>query len=315
MEEGVRCSVVIPTYNAASSIDGTVRSVFEQTTEGIELICVDDASSDGTLGLLESLKEGSDIPFKVFINEGKGASAARNQGLQNASGEWVQFLDADDLLLPEKIEHQMKLGGKKDVVVGDYLLRDGKGGEKRMDSSLDRPWYRLMSSDLGVTSSILWQKEILERVGGWDQGLESSQEYDLLFRVMDQGADLVHDESPFTIKVDKGKTSISGRDPEGKWYRFLLLRSRILERVRKKRKVPAEEKRYCYQAYFDALRMAYPYLDRSSFSHFKEKLPAGFTPFVSSTTSRGYLWLFKILGLEKAEELRKWFRRKKSRAF
>jgi glycosyltransferase involved in cell wall biosynthesis len=101
-------SVIIPCYNVEAFISECVDSVLNQTYQEIEIICIDNNSSDNTWQTLIQLK--NIFPHLIIDKEIKaGACAARNKGLNIANGYWVQFLDADDLLLPKKIEHQVEL--------------------------------------------------------------------------------------------------------------------------------------------------------------------------------------------------------------
>src|SRR5690554_4070958 len=101
-------SIIIPSYNVEDHIEKCVHSAFAQTHKPIEVICIDNNSTDNTWQKLKQLQE--KYPSLLIDKELKpGAPAARNKGLALSKGEWIQFLDADDLLLPEKIEHQAKL--------------------------------------------------------------------------------------------------------------------------------------------------------------------------------------------------------------
>jgi glycosyltransferase involved in cell wall biosynthesis len=99
-------SVLIPAYNAAASLLATVQSVLSQTWPRIEVVIVDDGSTDGTLAVARRLEQGS---VKVVTQLNSGAPAARNRAFELAQGRYIQWLDADDLLHPQKIEAQMKV--------------------------------------------------------------------------------------------------------------------------------------------------------------------------------------------------------------
>jgi glycosyltransferase involved in cell wall biosynthesis len=97
-------SIIIPCRNAAPWLRQTLDSALAQTWPKTEIIAVDDGSTDESLNILKSYQ---DRGIKVFHGPQRNASAARNEGLLQAQGEWIQFLDADDLLDPKKIEAQM----------------------------------------------------------------------------------------------------------------------------------------------------------------------------------------------------------------
>lgn len=107
-------SVIIPAYNSENYIAETINSALNQTYTNVEIIVIDDGSTDNTLGIAKSFESEK---IKVLSQPNKGASAARNKGLSTAQGEYIQFLDADDLLSPDKIALQLKkLNGRQDVV-------------------------------------------------------------------------------------------------------------------------------------------------------------------------------------------------------
>ena len=100
-------SVVIPCFNVEHFITECIESVVSQTHQELEIICVDNNSTDNTWETFLELK--NKYPNIFLVQEmKKGANAARNKGLDIAKGEWIQFLDADDLYLPTKLEEQVK---------------------------------------------------------------------------------------------------------------------------------------------------------------------------------------------------------------
>jgi glycosyltransferase involved in cell wall biosynthesis len=101
-----KISIIMPVYNACEFLEKTIESVSKQTLNDIELICVDDGSTDGSLNILMGLKDSYDF-LKVIQQENQGASAARNNGMKNASGEFVGFLDSDDIFLDENALEEM----------------------------------------------------------------------------------------------------------------------------------------------------------------------------------------------------------------
>ena len=99
-------SIIIPIHNAGKYLSETIQSALDQTWENKEIILVDDGSTDGSLSLSKSYKNPR---IKVFSQENKGGSAARNKGLAEANGDYIQFLDADDLLGRDKIANQVRV--------------------------------------------------------------------------------------------------------------------------------------------------------------------------------------------------------------
>jgi len=106
-------SIIVPTFNGGSLLHTPLRSVAAQSHQDVELIIVDDGSTDGTRRMAESLARVMPIPARV-VSHGRnlGLSAARNTGLAEARGEWIQFLDSDDYIAPWKISAQMHVASQ-----------------------------------------------------------------------------------------------------------------------------------------------------------------------------------------------------------
>ena len=100
-------SVIIPLYNAEKHIKKCILSLYNQTYSNIEIIVVNDGSTDNSLSILSQINKNGEI--KIISQKNKGASAARNKGLSIAKGSYIQFLDADDNLPVNKIENQIKI--------------------------------------------------------------------------------------------------------------------------------------------------------------------------------------------------------------
>lgn len=197
-------SIIIPCYNCGEVVSRAIESVFRQTLPNWELILVNNNSTDDTQIVLNRFYEAYPYCITCVVEVKPGASAARNAGLKQAVGEWVQFLDANDELMPEKISRQLRLArrGSFDVISGAYLSNRTTGDsvvENLAVPKMGSVWKALISSKLGITSGNLWKKDILMNVYGWDESLCSSQEYDLMFRLLTVNARLGFDLSPQTI--------------------------------------------------------------------------------------------------------------------
>ena len=117
-------SVIIPAYNAEKRLKTCLDSVCSQSWDNLEIIVIDDGSTDGTLRIARELAE-KDPRISVTHQENRGVSAARNWGLDHCRGEWVRFVDADDLLTEDSILNLYKRAeeGKSDLVIGGYEHR------------------------------------------------------------------------------------------------------------------------------------------------------------------------------------------------
>lgn len=125
-------SVIIPVYNAEKSLDTCLQSIVEQSVGDLEIICVDDGSTDGSYEKLAGWQQ-KDDRIKVLRQENKGGGAARNLGLAKAAGEYIHFLDSDDSLQPKAYEHMYNKirNTKADVCFCQYYYVDGTTGKSQ----------------------------------------------------------------------------------------------------------------------------------------------------------------------------------------
>jgi len=230
----VLVSIIIPCYNVENYIEECVDSALKQTYKNIEIICIDNNSTDNTYALLLDIQK--KYPnIKVDREVRSGACAARNKGLSLVQGDWIQFLDADDLLIPNKIEHQVELASRSECafVAGAYKKRNVKGTE--IDSILlnENKYLAPFLNQCGITSSNLWQKEGLDIVSGWNNNLKSSQETDLMFKLIKQGFDYIIDTSALTIIRERETGQISQRNPVEKWEQYIDIRLDYIEYLKR----------------------------------------------------------------------------------
>lgn len=143
-------SIIVPCYNAASTIERAIRSVRQQRVEHWELILVDDGSSDDTAARISSI---CDSRIRLIHQENQGPSAARNHGMNLAQGEWLCFLDADDTLLPEALSTLLSaVTPDTDIVVGCYQDITDTGSGEATTSPVRIKGGRL------AANTLFWQK-------------------------------------------------------------------------------------------------------------------------------------------------------------
>lgn len=131
-EAMIEVSVIIPVYNTEKNLEQCVRSVMGQTLSAIEIICVDDGSTDGSRAILERLA-GEDARITVIAQENAGAGAARNRGMDRAKGRYLSFLDADDFFEPDMLEAALEKAKAQDaqVIVFGADFYDDRTGASR----------------------------------------------------------------------------------------------------------------------------------------------------------------------------------------
>ena len=126
--DNVKVSVIIPVYNTEKYLDECLNSVQNQTLEDIEIICVNDGSTDGSLKILEE-HEKNDKRIKIVNQENGGVSLARNNGIKNAQGDYIMFLDSDDCFVPYACEKEYNLAVKNEANVVEFGVRNFVDGE------------------------------------------------------------------------------------------------------------------------------------------------------------------------------------------
>ena len=225
-------SILIPCFNNARYVGEAIDSALRQTYPNIEVIVINDGSTDGSEKVLASY--GDRITWKSIKNS--GACAARNEALRMSRGEFIQFLDSDDLLFPEKVERQLPLlvEGKADLVFcKGTIFGDGKP-ERPKKSPVISPngkdaFVYTLRQGLS-TPAPLHRRSTLEQVDGFRTGLPCAQEYDLHVRLAASGVRIkLIDECLVRIRHHSAEARISQNTrPAGALLRILIELSEIL---------------------------------------------------------------------------------------
>jgi glycosyltransferase involved in cell wall biosynthesis len=182
-----KISVIIPVYNGAKTIKKTIQSVLDQTFQDLELIIIDDGSTDQTLPVIEEI---SDSKIKIYSYPNAGVSNARNQGINHAQGEYISFIDADDLWTPDKLELQYQAlvnhpSAKVAYSWMDWIDEDDRFLRPAARMSLEGNIYAnlLIIDFIGCGSNPLILKDSLLEVGGFDPHLRGGEDWDLWIRL------------------------------------------------------------------------------------------------------------------------------------
>lgn len=178
-------SVVIPTHNREDFIASAIDSVLGQAYQNIDIVVVDDGSTDGTVRVLSRFAD----RITVVSQTASGPGAARNAGVRRSTGDFVAFLDSDDMWLPGKLQRQMKLFsdpnvgmvgcGERGIDLSGNLLYESPG---RGEISFEALTLRCANMP-GGTSGLIVRRELLEKHGLFDPSLPRSQDWDLMLRL------------------------------------------------------------------------------------------------------------------------------------
>lgn len=185
-----KISVILPTYNRAYILTRAIESVLSQSHKNLELIVVDDGSTDGTSSVVDEIQDERIRYVKAEKNQ--GAAAARNVGLQYATGNYVAFQDSDDYWRPDKLRLQMKELKEMDAGFCYHKIRydfgEGRSAilpDERITVSEKRGdiYAQLLYENMVDCPALLVRRECLEEVGGFDPGLKALEDYDLALRL------------------------------------------------------------------------------------------------------------------------------------
>ncbi len=218
-------SILIPAYNAEEWIGETIRSALAQTWSRTEIIVVDDGSSDATLDVARQFEP---LGVKVHVQKNQGASAARNKAFSLSHGDYIQWLDADDLLAPDKIAKQMEAVtngvGPRTLLSSPwahFMYRPYRAHFKPTalwcDLAPDEWLLRKMSQNIFMqTATWLVSRELTEEAGPWDVRLLGDDDGEYFCRVLlaSEGVRFIHDAKVYYRAFRFDSLSYIGRFPE-----------------------------------------------------------------------------------------------------
>jgi glycosyltransferase involved in cell wall biosynthesis len=183
----IMISVVIPVYNGEKTIRETIESVLTQSLKDIEIIVINDGSNDSTLEIVKSI---ADSRIHIFTYPNAGLSASRNRGISHTNGEYISFIDADDLWTPDKLESQWQVLQKKPSVAvayswTDYIDESGKifKSGRRVIANGDVFEQLLLFNFLENGSNPLIRAQVFNEIGGFDESLLASEDQDMWLRL------------------------------------------------------------------------------------------------------------------------------------
>lgn len=204
-------SVIIPLYNSEKTLCETLESVLQQTFSDWEIIAVNDGSKDSTLNILATIK---DPRLKVFSYRNGGISVSRNRGLALAEGEYIAFLDHDDLWTADKLELQLKALQQNPQAAVAYSWVDLIDESNRLIRSCHlykdkgKVYEKVLTDFIVVTASNpLIKKSALREVGGFDESLFGSDDMDLFLRLAARFEFAVVEKSQILYRITNSSVS------------------------------------------------------------------------------------------------------------
>lgn len=210
MEKNFLVSIIMPAYNCEKYISESIDSVLNQTYRDWELLIINDWSTDNTLNIIEeySIK---DSRIKVISNyRNLGVSATRNRGIELATGEWIAFLDSDDIWKPEKIKTQVSIAKKENAefvfTASAYINESGKAYKGIFEVPQTVTYKKLRNHNVISCSSVLVKKKYFENIKMEKD--EIHEDYAVWLRILRLGVIAYGVNQPLLVyRISKGSKS------------------------------------------------------------------------------------------------------------
>jgi glycosyltransferase involved in cell wall biosynthesis len=303
-------SVVVPCYNSESIIERCLRSCLYQEYKIDKIIVVDDGSRDNTLSIVK--KEFGHIDNVLIVEkENGGIASARNEGLNLVDSKLVAFLDHDDVMLPGKIRHQVRLLSSDEefsFVASAYnnlLISNGKEVIKKNKVYCKDIWIALIHGRLGRTSSNLWRTADINSVGGWMASDGLSLDTGLMFRLLKQGFWPLLDNEVHTTRFVTPE-SASNANRMKQWATFIDMRMNIFHYLKQENLLTREREEALFIDLINAFRGLFRVSPEIAVSKHSE-LPMKRSSISQYPIGPGRLYrqLYRLLGFKAAEEVYK----------
>ena len=301
-----RVTIAIPCFNAARWIAQAVQSALAQTWPEKEIIVTDDGSTDGSLEILQNFGHAIRLLRTVHL----GAPHARNQALAQARGQWVQFLDADDYLEPQKIAQQFAetSGGENaDVIYSPVLIETVTDSGTTRETSDTEPARDIHAQwiawQIPQTGGALWRKTALDALGGWKPGQPCCQEHELYLRALQAGLRFACAPTPHAVYRIWSEQTLCRRDPR------LVIRERtaLIDNLHAwlagRGAWTETHRRIAGQACFEMARTIAKYDLAEAAAYHRERCARGLLQLTGPAAPTGYRLAHRVLGFTAAEKI------------
>ncbi|HEM6081980.1 TPA: glycosyltransferase family 2 protein [Streptococcus suis] len=291
-------SVIIPNFNRQLLIQRAIESINQQHYPNLEIIIVDDKSTDQSVSIIRDLQKQQDNLSLFVVEENSGANACRSIGVEKARGEYIAFLDSDDYFLPTKLEKQVRILQDRPEV-GFVVTGFGAKAVHTLPEGIIPLKETIKQNNLGGFSTLMVRKELFQQVGGLDSNLLSCQDWDLFLKLLQvsQGYKLAEDLVGYEVQEDsisKNSTKVI------QGYQIVSQRARAINQTLQM--LPVKDLQ-AYQEYYLAMR----YFKLGQIKETRQQLwksiqiKPRFVPFLYWTCSLfGYSALKKLLQVKQS---------------
>lgn len=256
-------SILIPCYNAERWIEQAITSALNQTYENIEVIVVDDGSTDRSLEIIKSFRQ--QIYWETSSN--RGGNVTRNRLLALSKGSWLQYLDADDYLLPDKVARQVefiKQNSDTDIVYSPSIIQHHyKQPDKtnKIDQAIlpiPQPhdsWILLARWYLPQTGSPLWRKQAIINVGGWRENQPCCQEHELYLRLLQGGNKFSYFDYAGSVYRQWSESTVCKQNKRETYIRRLTITDKLEQYLAETKQLTQLRQHQINQARFECARI------------------------------------------------------------
>lgn len=300
-------SILIPCFNAERWIAGAIDSALAQTWPDCEVVVVENGSTDASSAIIE--RYAGRIRWESMENH--GGNVARNRLLELARGEWLQYLDADDWLQPDKVANQMRFCQQTqdvDIVFGpvtmEYWSEAGSRRELLEIPEPHDPWVLLARWFLPQTGAPLWRKQAIVDVGGWKPDQPCCQEHELYGRLLRAGKVFRYFEANGAVYRQWSQDTVCNRDISEVHRRRLEIKAAAEEYLQGRNELTTARRQAINQGRFEIARIAWQYdqeFSQQIMATVARSNPA-FEPSDRAAPSH-YRWAYRWLGFRRAEQL------------
>jgi hypothetical protein len=298
-------TIGIPCFNSAATLGAAIESALAQTWKPTKVIVVDDGSTDESASVARSFAP----RVQLIPTANLGGNHARNCILEAASGEWLQFLDADDRLEPEKIAQQFvetEDGAQADVIYGPVFIErsdDAIGPRETttIDPALDL-YAQWIAWQLPQTGGGLWRRSALEAIGGWKEGQPCCQEHELYLRALKAGLRFVFAPTPHAVYRMTSEDTVCRRDPA----RVIAVRTSLIDDLREwleaRGKWTAVHRRIAGRACFEMARTLARDDLRKAADYHRDRASRGLIHLEGPAAPLAYRIAYRLAGFARAEQ-------------
>jgi glycosyltransferase involved in cell wall biosynthesis len=308
MNQGPFVSILIPCYNAERWIRQSVDSGLAQTHPHKEVIVVDDGSTDGSLAVLRSFGDA----IRVETGPNRGGNVARNRLLSLSRGEWIQYLDADDYLLPDKIARQLQTIADHptlDLVYSPLVLRTESTGREctTIIPETNDVFANFLQWSAFSTISILIRRAALVALGGWNESQKVCQEHEMISRLLRGGCQFGLCDHAGAVYRFHGNHTVSTRSREAAIRQRMILTDHMGEYLEQTGQLTEKRRAAIARSRFEAARSMYS-ADRKYARHLMQLARSGVPIPPSPAGPRSYRLALSLLGFDMAERMGQFMR-------